>query len=335
VFDLFAEMPDEFVSRKPTMEDTEAIVDLINASARDSLGRYAEPTTPNAYLQLLGLPNFDPELDRCVVSTPAGIIVGYSHLVNRLAYMRNNALVHVHPDYLGQGIGTCLTRWAEARARQFIPLAPPGSQVILGCAAVDTHQAARNVLQEQGFKLVRYFWSFKIDLATPFVPQWPGGIAIRHPVKGQDEERLYRAMDEVFKDHWGYTEVPFAEGFKRFRQRDIENNPHYDPTLWFVATDGGEIAGYAICREIKNQSSKKGYVDKLGVRRPWRRRGLALALLQHSFSEFFRRGIQEVHLQVDADSLTGATRLYEKAGMHPYLKKAIYQKVLRAGPNRS
>nr|NIP25107.1 GNAT family N-acetyltransferase [Phycisphaerae bacterium]NIV00160.1 GNAT family N-acetyltransferase [Phycisphaerae bacterium]NIV69695.1 GNAT family N-acetyltransferase [Phycisphaerae bacterium]NIX28922.1 GNAT family N-acetyltransferase [Phycisphaerae bacterium] len=106
---------------------------------------------------------------------------------------------------------------------------------------------------------------------------------------------------------------------------------HYDPALWFVAIDGDEIAGYAICREIKNQSSKKGYVDKLGVRRPWRRRGLALALLHHSFSEFFHRGIQEVHLQVDADSLTGATRLYEKAGMHPYLKKAIYQKVLRAG----
>jgi hypothetical protein len=38
-----------------------------------------------------------------------------------------------------------------------------------------------------------------------------------------------------------------------------------------------------------------------------------------------------VGLGVDADSLTGATRLYEKAGMHVVRELATYEKELRAG----
>jgi GNAT superfamily N-acetyltransferase len=72
-------------------------------------------------------------------------------------------------------------------------------------------------------------------------------------------------------------------------------------------------------------------VNWLGVRRPWRRRGLALALLHHTFGECYRRGLQKVALGVDASSLTGATRLYEKAGMHVFRQWNTYQKELRAG----
>jgi mycothiol synthase len=74
-------------------------------------------------------------------------------------------------------------------------------------------------------------------------------------------------------------------------------------------------------------------VGTLGVRRPWRRRGVALALLQHSFGEFYRRGLRKAGLGVDASSLTGATRLYRKAGMRsdPAYQYDLYEKELRPG----
>jgi ribosomal protein S18 acetylase RimI-like enzyme len=72
-------------------------------------------------------------------------------------------------------------------------------------------------------------------------------------------------------------------------------------------------------------------VNSLSVRRPWRRRGLGLALLQHAFGEFYRRDTMTVALGVDAQSLTGATRLYERAGMHVDRQYAVYEKELRPG----
>ena len=74
-----------------------------------------------------------------------------------------------------------------------------------------------------------------------------------------------------------------------------------------------------------------GWVATLGVPRPWRKRGIGLALLRHSFNEFYRRGKRKVGLGVDAQSLTGALRLYESAGMHVHQTFDQYEKELRPG----
>ncbi|KAA0260059.1 MAG: hypothetical protein EDM79_18925, partial [Chloroflexi bacterium] len=64
---------------------------------------------------------------------------------------------------------------------------------------------------------------------------------------------------------------------------------------------------------------------------PWRKHGLGLALLQHSFAEFYKRGKRKAGLGVDAENLTGALRLYEKAGMHVHLAFDTYEKTIREG----
>lgn len=318
-----------YVLRPVRAEDTEAIIELINASKQAKMGKYATNLTKASYLSLLGLPNLNAELDRAVVSTLEGAMAGYAHVINRQSYMTNDAEIHVHAQHQRQGLGTCLTQWAEKRARQFIPLAPAARSVTLGCAVIYPDPPAQNMLETEGFKLVRHFWSLRAELTGIVMPQWPEGLMVRHKISGQDEAEIYRAVDETFRDLWGYVEVPFEDGLRRFMQRDVINNPAYDPTLWFLAMAGREIAGYAICREVQSQRTKIGYVDKLGVRTRWRQRGLGLALLQHSFNAFLQRNIQEVRLEVDAESHTGAPKLYEKAGMTAYLQKAIYQKVLR------
>ena len=72
-------------------------------------------------------------------------------------------------------------------------------------------------------------------------------------------------------------------------------------------------------------------MDVVGVRRPWRRRGLGLALLRHAFGEYRRRGVRRIELSVDAGSVTGAPRLYGRAGMRQKTVYVVYQKELRPG----
>ena len=119
------------------------------------------------------------------------------------------------------------------------------------------------------------------------------------------------------------------ENFRTFWR----TNEKFDSTLYFLALDGDEVAGVSLCYPSADDDPDMGWVGSLGVRRPWRRTGLGLALLQRSFREFHQRGRHKVGLGVDAQNLTGATRLYTKAGMRPdpLWQTSVFEKELRAG----
>ena len=97
------------------------------------------------------------------------------------------------------------------------------------------------------------------------------------------------------------------------------------PELWFLAFSGAEPAGIAMCNPSPGLP-ELGRVQVLGVRRPWRKRGVARALLLHAFAEFRSRGLTGAMLGVDAESLTGADRLYEQVGMHVAARFVVYEK---------
>ncbi len=177
-------------------------------------------------------------------------------------------------------------------------------------------------------------------------PEWPEGIRVRTMRAGEEADVLHAVRDS-FKDHFGFVELPFEQEYERWMHM-IEHDVNYDPSLWFLAVDGDDIAGdhivganiaganiagISLCWLRSHDDPDLGWVGTLGVRRPWRRRGLGLALLQHSFIELHRRGQPRVGLGVDAESLTGATRLYLKAGMHPDPRHqfSLYEKELRPG----
>jgi predicted N-acetyltransferase YhbS len=107
------------------------------------------------------------------------------------------------------------------------------------------------------------------------------------------------------------------------------NPARYDPALWFIAEEDGQVAGTAICEPSSVEDPNMGWVGTLGVRRTWRKRGVGMALLQHSFRALYLRGRRKVGLGVDAASLTGATRLYERAGMRVNLQFDQYAKEVR------
>ena len=313
-----------FTLRRPTLDDMSAVKRLLNdvEVAEYGIGE----TTESDMHMMWQRPGFALATDAWIVLAPAGDVVAYASVGNR-QHIRVYEGVEVHPAYRGRGIGTYLLHLTEERAYQHIPEAPEGARVVLSGEVSDLNVAGQRVLEKNGFALIRNFWRMGIELQeTPPVAQWPEGIAVCTLVPGM-ERAVYEADEEAFRDHWGFIPVEFEEwSHWAFKGGD------FDPSLWFLAMDGDEIAAFALCADEKESG---GWVHVLGVRRPWRRRGLGQALLQHAFGEFYRRGIHNVYLGVDAQSLTGATRLYERVGMHVVRQYKNYEKELRAGKELS
>jgi ribosomal protein S18 acetylase RimI-like enzyme len=158
---------------------------------------------------------------------------------------------------------------------------------------------------------------------------FPEGITLRTYQKEADAKAVYIAMEDSFRDHFGFVEEPIEEGLKRFKHFWLGEGS--DTSLLFIAMDGDQVAGINLCRPHSFDNPEMGWVGTLGVPRKWRKRGIGLALLRHSFNEFYRRGKRKVGLGVDAQNLTGALRLYENAGMHVQKTYDLYEKELRPG----
>ena len=164
----------------------------------------------------------------------------------------------------------------------------------------------------------------------PPAPVWPECITLRTYNPETDLEAVYRVDVEAFRDHFGFIEPTFEEGLQRFKHF-MTGARDFDPSLWFLAMDGDEIAGICLCRNHAFDNPDVGYVNILGVRGPWRKRGIGLALLRHAFGELYQRGKRKAGLGVDAENLTGALRLYENAGMHVHQAFHIFEKEIRPG----
>jgi len=263
------------------------------------------------------------ETDAWIVETNDGKIVGYQEFYNRHAHASLHGDGYVHPEFHGRGIGTAMLCALEVRAREEMKLAAPDLRVFIRNAMPTGDTSARELHEAEGYRLIRFFWHMEIKLnETLRTPEWPAGVELRTFVLEQHNHAVFEAHEEAFRDHWGHTPHTFEQW-----QHHMTSREDFDPTLWFIAWDGDEIAGYSLCRYRMGI----GWVGTLGVRRPWRKRGLGEALLLHSFGEFYKRGMKTVGLGVDAENPTGATRLYKKAGMRVAADYVTYEKELRPG----
>lgn len=327
-------LPEVFTFRPVTLNDVAAAVDLFNACAIAEIG--APESTIDDIQTEWQLSDFDLDRSTRAAVTPDGQLVGYVEVWDVAAIPVNPWLWgRVHPDFAGQGIGTALMTWAEERARQVIARVPADARVAIRSGTLSSQAAAKRLFEDLGMKLIRHSWHMAIELSEALpAPRWPPNITLRTYQDAPDLRAVFRATDEAFRDHWGHIEQPEEKALERWRYF-IESDKEFDPTLWFLAMDGDEVAAVALCRAQTREDPEMGFVNTLGVRRPWRRQGLGLALLHHAFGEFYRRGQKRVGLGVDASNLTGATRLYEKAGMHIARQFDLYEKELRPGKELS
>jgi mycothiol synthase len=287
--------------RAPRDADFDAILELMNAH---QLAAYGEAdVTADELRTWLTTPSIDPERDVRVLDED-GRIVGYVDADKTSEDPpRWWSDVKLAPDADVGLVLPELLAWLDDRAES-------------GLLRVWTGVEDRRVLDafaEHGFEESRHSYRMEISLEDePPEPKWPDGIVVRafHP---DDERTLYEVHTEVWQD----TSDPWDESFEEW-QHWLTKREGFDPSLWFLAhTTGDELVAYSLCRP-DDIDPNAGYVNLLGVRRSWRRQGLGEALLLHSFRVFRERGFTRGTLGVDASSPTGATRLYERAGMEVY-----------------
>jgi GNAT superfamily N-acetyltransferase len=242
-------------------------------------------------------------------------VVAYGLLEDRRELWRVQA--NVHPDAHGRGIGAAL-----AAALEDI-VAGRGAQRVQS-SVFEADDDGRRLLEGLGYRLVRVFREMRIELdAPPPAPTWPEGLRPDVFDPERDARAFHAGHQEAFADHWEYT----PRDFDRWRKSHLESE-RFDPSLWCVvrAPDGEIAAGTISVADLFGG----GWVDVVFTRRPWRGRGVGAALLHDAFARFWERGERSIGLGVDAQSDTGAFRLYERVGMKPVLGWVMYEKALRA-----
>lgn len=298
--DLAAALPPSLVARPPADSDAKAITELYLRVDDADLGR--PDTDEDDVTAVWRWPSLDLRTDAVLVTTADGTPVAYAW-----AHVGREGDLTVDPAWRGKGIGRALLRWLVDRATAQAAERGPAAADGLDLHALSTNGAAARLLEEAGFERDRVSLLLRVDVdGPPPEPDWPDGVTLR-PF---DAERDGRALHELISTAMADVEGTTRRSFEEWSQFTLRRSA-FDPTLVVQAEAGGELVGATLSFDFDGE----GYVQYLAVARPWRRRGLGLALLRRTFATFAARGVTGIELNVDAENTTGATRLYERAGM--------------------
>lgn len=300
-----ADLPAGLAHRRPAVADDARILPLVVACDLRVVGS-SDATLVQVRADLAG-PGVDNERGGRLVENSAGDVVGW--LWTEAIETGSEVFLDLY------SLEPRVLEWLVRRAFDYVELLVSEwdrpVRVKAGCYQHDEEYGA--ILRSAGFEVVRSFWEMKRSLeeVSPEPPPLPAGVTIRTlDATRDDERRLYhRLAEDAFVDHWDNTPLPFEEWYAL-----LDASAGRDVTQWWVAEFDGEPAGLLIGADSRAELGE-GYVDVLGVLRPFRGRGVAKALLWFAFAEFVRRGRTRAALGVDSESPTGATRLYEAVGM--------------------
>jgi mycothiol synthase len=305
------DLPAGYGLRAPTPDDLDAVAAVFIA---DDAGDVGEIVLDADFLRdEWSRAGFDLATDAWVATDAAGTIVGYMQAM--LEEPNVECWGAVHPGHRGRGIGSALFDRAEQRASELMAGLPlPRFRFVIDVG----DRGAEAMLQSRGLCLVHHFWHMQIDLVSPLDPgPAPQGFEISEVDPVVDLPAVHAVLDEALADHWD----SHSEPFDRWVDEHV-NVARFDPTLWLLATQGGQ----PVAALTGNVQGDRGWVGGLGVRAPWRGRGLGEALLRRSFAAFSRRGLRRVVLGVDAENPTGATALYERAGMRVVKRWDVWER---------
>jgi len=320
------ELPSGFSVRRPTLDNLAGVADLMNVCSQADI-ELRNFTTESMGRQW-GDDEFHLDTDAWLVTSLGGQVVGYADFFEETPPELYEVTSWVHPTVIDTGLGEYLLQCLDERAQQALAHAPRGVAVTMDHGWVfEQSTALRERIEKFGYRHIRTWLRLLIEMTQPpSEPSVPDGIVIRPFRMGEDDHALYEAWEEAMTDEWGHT----ALTYDKWRYYFVDQAGEEDVPYWSLAVEGNEIAGFILGRWRRPGTEDEGHIRYLGVRPAWRRRGIGLALLLHSFGDFYRRGRYKVGLGVDGSSLTGAERLYLKAGMSIILRSLVYQKVLRA-----
>ena len=311
------ELPTGYLLRRPRDEDAQALVDLMVAIDIEEQG------APDTEIEDLkadwSQPRFDKSKDAWTITAPDRSFAGYGWVWDRVPHVDLQADLYVHPKHRGIGLEQVLLDRIEGRGREHRPDAPAGAEVTVAVFAM-AGTAAAEILERRQYERTRTFYRMTIDLVNGYPePTTPPGIKIRPFRHGVDDREVHATIEDSFSEHFRFH----AESHEDWATRRMEH-PSFDPSLWLVAWDDDAMAGAILPFQFGDLS----WVRELGVREAYRGRGIGKALLLATFRMFEQRGSKRVSLGVDAGNTTGATALYEKAGMKVEQRHELYQRPL-------
>jgi ribosomal protein S18 acetylase RimI-like enzyme len=229
----------------------------------------------------------------------------------------------VHPDWRRRGLGAALLHWTHARQRR-VAATHPAVEKRLESWANEKEAGRVALLEGNGYLVARYAYEMErpnLDDIRPL--PLPDGIELR-PAREEDLRRHWETEIEVFRDHWGAVDDSEAS-LERMR-----TDPRRDTRLWVVAWQGDEIVGQVL-NQINHEANaelgvRRGWVNSVGVRRAWRRQGIARALVAESLRVLRDAGMTSAGLGVDAENQHGALRVYEVSGFSVVRTEWVYRK---------
>jgi mycothiol synthase len=288
--------------RAATLGDVERLASFMGRCTLAHQG--VRRDSPDEMRQRLTQPGTDPALDTWLAEED-GEVVGFAQVWREepavVCYVR------VDPDHAGRGIGSKLLERGSARAAEL-------GEAVVHATSWPKDEAAAPLLESAGFRPFRYLSLMTIDLTQPPDPTWPHGVRVRALDESADLLQVHEAERSIFPER--------PQSFEEW----LHDYDGFDPSLWFLAEDASGIAGFALCLPELAEDPESGYVSELGVRPDRRGEGLGLALLQHAFVELHGRGKERASLHVDVDNLTGALRLYTRAGMRPDPRVVVWER---------
>lgn len=313
---LLPEPPDEldYAWRSIRREDVAAMYDMLLAIEKAD-DRQVVDTLADVEREFDD-PWSNPATDSLAAFRDDGSMAGFARtFLNPVVEEEHRCFMwlEAHPDHRAGGLGEFLLDWAEARARQRLNAVGDDLPRLMRFGLQDTQTDWIALAERRGYARVRYFYRMRRDLREP-IPDvtLPDGIALRNFTPDLSK-RVQDALNEAFRDHWSAEAISDEDWQQFFLQRTT-----FRPDLTFVAIDGDQVAGVAFNtvspEEIARRGVNEGWVAELAVRRAWRKRGIATALLCASMRAFESEGLDYATLGVDAENLSGALRLYERVG---------------------
>lgn len=309
-------------------EDFPAYYDIYTAEMTEIFGAFL-----TGMEELKGewkLPHFVPGRDVAGIYDGPGKLAAYAEVrVSRYPPVRASVYGYVRPEYRERGYGSQLLDWALSRAASYASEIPQDARLVLQGFAERTE--GRELFVGNGFVNTRESWIMEITFdRAPEPPRLPEGLTFVRMSEGTTPEDIARLHLGTFRDHRGFQEEPLADVAARW-ETIIESESSFMPELAAIVKDGEKDVAMVIVLPQTEEDHDKGYVQILGVMPDYRRRGIGLEVLHFAFSELYRLGKIGCILSVDASSLTNATGLYQRAGMHRSKVFSVYEKEIRSG----
>lgn len=281
------------------------------------------PTAINLREEMEGSSTLDPARD-VVVAELDGAMVALASVERALrgGQPMYDLSGHVTPEHRRRGIGRAMLRENLRRTIERAGEAGDPFPVTVRGFASDTEAGHRALLESEGFLINRWFFLMRRPTLDdiPEAPL-PDGLELR-PVQPADHRAIFDAEFEAFQDHWQPRDYDEAEFQTLHTKADI------DTDLWVVAWDGHEIVGvvqnWIWPDENEKLGVKRGWLEHISVRRPWRRRGVGRAITAEALRRLRAAGMTDAMLGVDAENPTGALGLYEGFGFEVTQRASAY-----------